>query len=112
MSTQTVVMQEVKSELLRLVDKAKEFYLNNPENEMGTWVFLTREGGVKQVKVANENSDGNFVYPHAELRFGSPVWLVAILNKDTDFSAAGMLLLLPDLAEAFQNREYYFTSRT
>ena len=40
------------------------------------------------------------------------MWLVAILDKNTDFSAAGMIQMLPDLAEACQTREYYFTSRT
>jgi len=107
MQTQTFVTQEVKSEFLRLVDVTKEFYVNNPMSELKTWIFLTGEGGIEQVQ--SESEDGNVAYPQAECEFGSPVWLIAILGKDTDFSVAGMIPLLPDLAEACQLRDY--TSR-
>jgi hypothetical protein len=110
MATQTFVSQEVKSEFLQLLDQTKDFYLSNPTSDLSTWIFLTREGGIEQVK--SESEDGNEVYPQAECEFDSPVWLIAILGKDTDFSVAGMVQLLPDLAEACQTREYYFTSRT
>jgi len=109
MATQTVVSQEVKHEFLRLVDMTKAFYLNNPTSDLKTWIFLTSEGGIEQVE--SESEDGSVVFPEAEREFDSPVWLVTILDKNADFSVAGMIQLLPDLAEACQTREYYFTSR-
>jgi hypothetical protein len=109
-ATQTFIPQEVKSEFLRLMDVTKEFYVNNPKSDVKTWIFLTGEGGIEQVE--SESEDGNLVYPQAECEFGSPVWLIAILGKDTDFSVAGMIQLLPDLAEACQLRDYYFMYRT
>jgi len=109
MATQTFVSQEVKPDFLLLVQQTKDFYLNNPASELSTWIFLTREGEIEEVKSASQ--DGNEVYPQAECKFDSPVWLVAILDKNADYSEKGMLGLLPDLAEACQLREYYFTSR-
>jgi hypothetical protein len=110
MATQTFVSQEVKSEFLRLVDVTKEFYVNNPTNELKTWIFLTGDGGIEQLE--SESEDGGKVYPQAECEFGSPVWLIAILGKDADFSVAGTIQLMPDLAEACQLRDDYFSART
>jgi len=92
------------------MDVTKEFYLNNPTSDLKKWIFLTSEGKVEQVE--NEGEDGGVVFPEAEREFDSPVWLVAILDKNTDFSVAGMIQLLPDLAEACETRDHYFTSRT
>jgi hypothetical protein len=110
METQNFASQQVKSEFLRLLEHTKEFYLNNPTSDLKTWIFLTGEGGIEQVE--SDSEDGGQVFPQAECEFGGPVWLVAVLGKDTDFSTAGMIRLLPDLEEACQGREYCFTSRT
>jgi hypothetical protein len=103
MATQTVVSQDV--EFLRLVEEIESFYLSNPTNELKTSIFLTREGGIEPVR--SETEDGNDVYGQAEMKLGSPVWLVVTLDKDSfDGADSG------DLAEACQQREYYFASRT
>ncbi len=105
MATQTVVSQKIKSEFLRRVDEIKDSYLRNPTNELKTSIFLTREGGIERVE--SESEDGNDVYGQAEMKLGSPVWLVVTLDKDS-FDGADSC----DLAEAFQQREYYFASCT
>jgi hypothetical protein len=110
MATQTVVFEKVKPKFLRLVDMNKAFYLNNPASDLKTWIFLTSDGGIECLD--RESDDSLKAFEAAEREFDSPVWLVAIVDKNTDFSVAGMIQLLPDLAEACQTREYYFTSCT
>ena len=110
METENFASQQVKSEFLRLLEKTKDFYLSNPSSELKTWIFLTRDGGIEQLE--SESEDGGKVYPQGECEFGSPVWLIAILGKDADFSVAGTIQLMPDLAEACQLRDDYFLART
>ena len=102
METQTFASKEVKSEFLRVLEHTKEFYLNNPTSDLKTWIFLTGEGEIGRLD--RESDDSLTAFEAAEYEFGSPVWLIAILGKDTDFSTAGMIRLLPDLEEACTSR--------
>jgi len=106
MTTQTVVSQEVKSEFLRLVDKTKEFYANNPTSELKTWIFLTTSGKIERIKSKSDELKA-LEWPMANSRFDlSHMRLIAILGNDTSAFYgrlnAGTDELLGDLAEACQ----------
>ncbi len=116
METQTFASKEVKSEFLRVLEHTKEFYLNNPTSDLKTWIFLTGEGEVECLDRDPETdefaNDPLVARDAAEREFGSPLWLLAIIDKNTELSASGVIELLPDFYEMWEAREYYFASRT
>jgi hypothetical protein len=106
---------QIQSEFLRLVDETKEFFLSQPTSAISKWIFLTAEGEVEFLDRDPETdefaNDPLVARDAAEREFGGPLWLLAIMDKDTDFSASGVIELLPDLYEMREAREYYFASR-
>lgn len=106
MATQIFLSQEVKSEFLRLLEKTKDFYLSNPTSELKTWIFLTAEDEIKQIRSWSAELQA-LEYPASKSGVDlTQMRLIAILGNDTPAFYGRLNAetneLLGDLAEAWQ----------